>query len=342
MIETNRLYHADNLEILRSLPSESIDLIYCDPPFNTGRDFGDFTDNYSAADNQASDLMQNATFRLVWEAIRQINGQATAAYIVEMAECLAQCRRILKSTGSLYWHCDWQTSGSIQLVLDFVFKAANRRNEIVWWRNRGSKYSTRQYGHNTDTIFMYSKSNNYIFHRQYKPLTKQEARQKFTRVDENGRKFATGNLVISRTMKTGNPFYEFNGYVPKYGWMVKESTLKRMAREGRVYWSSGGRPYRKYFEDEYPGKLLSNIWLDIPPITTAKGEQTGYRTQKPQALLRRVIEASSNEGGIVLDPFCGSGTTLVAAQRLGRAWIGIDSNQRAIDVASKRLGIATA
>ena len=247
----NKLYQGDNLAILRSLPDASVDLICTDPPFNTGKDWGAFSDK--------------------WEG-------GLKGYLKFMEARVVECRRVLKDTGSLYLHCDPTASHYLKVMLDGVFGIKQFRNEIVWKRQFGINISSRKYPQEHDVILYYSYSES-VFRQEYKDLSQRHLKE-FRHLDSQGRRY------------------------------------KKASHRGN------GRPFRFYLDDS-KGRPLGTIWSDIP-FASRSNERVGYPTQKPLALLTRIIKASSNQHDIVLDPFAGSGTTLDAAHTLGRHWIGID------------------
>ena len=285
----NKVYESDNLDAMKNIDHTSIDLIATDPPFNTGKDFGEFKD--------------------IWGGLNQ--------YIAFMKPRVVQMHHILKSTGSIYLHCDSKISHYLKVMLDDIFGIENFRNEIIWQRDaagKGGKNRSKQWPRLQDVILFYSKTDRYNFKQLYKPLSKEQMAV-YTRVDSNGRRFKAVSLG-------------------KYG----EDKIEKMKQKDLVYVSKSGKQYKKYYLDEAKA-TIGSIWTDIPGfgIISQSKQRTGYPTQKPIKLYERIIEASSNEEDLVLDPFCGSGTTLVAAQNLNRRWIGIDKNKTAVTIASQRL-----
>ena len=312
----NTLYQGDNLTILREMPDASVDLIATDPPFNTGKDWGAFNDK--------------------WEG-------GLKGYLKFMEPRLIECHRVLKDTGSLYLHCDPTASHYLKVMLDGVFGIKQFRNEIVWQRiagsAKGSQHERRRLGQNTDNILWYSKTNTYLYNPIYKPLDTHEIISKFPQTDENGKRYSTTTPLFRNPSSSERPnlCYEYKGVSNPYpsGWRVCKETLIAMDNAGDIIWREGKRPLRKAYAENYKGIPVQNLWLDIP-IASMK-ERIGYPTQKPRALYERIIKASSNQGDTVLDPFAGSGTTLDAAQTLGRKWIGIDIGDEAITTIEKRL-----
>jgi site-specific DNA-methyltransferase (adenine-specific) len=361
------LYFGDNLNILREhIKDESVDLIYLDPPFNSKRAYNllfktpkghvsdaqitAFEDTWhwgDQAEREFAELLHqsNTNIAETMQALRHFLGENDVmAYLTMMANRLVELHRVLKSTGSLYLHCDPTTSHYLKIVLDTVFGPQNFRNEIIWKRRTGSSSAVHQsnkFGVCTDSIFYYTKTNESVLHPQYnfEADRYQEYIDKFFRhVDENGRRYRLDNLANPALRP--NLIYEYKGYKPpKNGWAISREKMEQWDREGRLYFpkDKNGRIQRKRFLDELKGKPVQSLWDDIEPIGAQAAERLGYPTQKPLALLERIINASSNPGDLVLDPFCGCGTAVHAAQKLGRNWIGIDITHLAISLIEKRL-----
>ena len=256
-MKTNVLHLGDNLVIMKSLPDESVDLIYCDPPFNTGKDWGEFDDR--------------------WDDL--------SGYLNFMMIRIKEVYRLLKSTGSFYLHCDPTTSHYLKVEVDKIFSRKHFRNEIIWCYTKPVVPCIKQFPNATDTILFYSKSSDWCFN-------KDDVRIPYKNNDVGGH---------LKKIKTGESLQEWKD--------------------------------RKISE----GKIPENWWVNISPIHRLKTEKVGYPTQKPIALLDRIIQVSSDVGDIILDPFCGSGTALVSANQLGRYYIGIDENPKAISISSDRL-----
>ena len=296
------LYNGDCLTLLKSWPDVCVDLIYLDPPFATGRDWYDFDDRWDGD------------------------------YISYMRERLVEMKRVLKSDGSIYYHCDVNANHSIKLMMDDIFGISQFQAEIVWKRS-SAVGGRNSYGACVDYILYYA-GRNAVFNTPYVQLSDEEMKKKFNKIDDDGRRFTTAALEVNRSMH-GGLIYEFQGYTPELGWMMKRENLEKLDADNRIYWTKTGRPYRKNYADTYLGLQVNNVWLDIP--IAPKRERTGYLTQKPLKLLERIISVSSNPGDLVVDPFAGSGTTLVAAKKLGRRCFGIDVNPDAIMIAEQRL-----
>ena len=318
----NKLILGDCLEILKTIETDSVDLIYLDPPFFSNR-------NYEVIWGDEGEIR---SFQDRWSG-------GIDHYIAWLNERVKQMYRVLKPTGSIFLHCDWHANAYIRVrILDKIFRESSFREEIIWKRQtakKGSQFEKKTFGCSTDTIFWYSKTNNYTFKIPKTQLDDDVLLKKFNKTDENKRRFRTDNIILISAMARENLIYEYKNYTPKYGWMVNKEKLEQMDNEGRLYWSATGHPYRKYFLDEYEGQEISNIWLDIP---LASGqERIGYPTQKPKKLLQRIIECTTNEGDVVLDPFMGGGTTIAVADKLNRKWIGIDQSVQAVKVTEMRL-----
>ena len=219
-----------------------------------------------------------------------------------------------------------------------VFGAENFRNEIVWKRTSAHNTTTRKLGDITDTILFYTKRNNYLFIPPRQSHSQEYVNQFYRFQEPDGRRYRLH--LVERNQALGirpNLIYEYNGYTPKWGWMMERVKLEKLDEEGKLVWSSKGRPSRKIYLDEVQQPVIANLWDDIPPISAQSAERMGYPTQKPVALLERIINASSNQGDVVLDPFCGCGTAIAAAQKLGRNWIGIDITHLAIGLIKRRM-----
>jgi len=359
----NKLYYGDNLEILRKyVPDESVDLIYLDPPFNSQRAynviFQDKTGKAAAAQIQAfedtwtwtpdaqatfDELMTGhyrAQLKDMMKAFKEFMGPSDLmAYLTMMAIRLVELRRVLKDTGSLYLHCDPTASHYLKILLDQIFNIMNFRNEIIWERIQPKGLSSQRYPVSHDTILFYYKGENSKFRPQHKAHD-QTYIDKFYRLiePESGRHYTLDNL-LNPNKNRPNLTYEFppgSGIIRVWRW-TKDRMMKAWA-EGRIIIPSGGKmPRFKRYLDEMQGTPVTDIWNDIYPVNSMAAERLGYPTQKPLALLERIIQASSNEGDVVLDPFCGCGTAVVAAEKLNRKWIGIDITYLAIWLIKNRM-----
>ena len=252
------------------------------------------------------------------------------AYLAYMAERLAFCRELLKDTGSIYLHCDPTMSHYLKLVMDAVFGRNNFRNEISWKRTisdqKGSQHAPKQWGNNTDIIFFYTKSDNYKL-KPHRPLTKEEIEAKFNKTDEKGRKYRDDSSSLFRAKSMGprpNLCYEWKGFrnPSPAGWRLCKERLEEEFQKGNIVIREDGKLERRQYPEDYRGFKPGNFWGDVPPATGK--ERRGFEIQKPLALLKRIIQASTNKGDVVFDPFCGCGTTVVAAHQLKRQFVGID------------------
>jgi adenine specific DNA methylase Mod len=364
------LYFGDNLYVLRNdIKSESVDLVYLDPPFNSKRDYNllfktpkghdsdaqitAFDDSWhwgEQAEREFAELLHQSNTdvsEMIQSLRRFLKESDMMAYLTMMANRLVELHRVLKSSGSLYLHCDPTASHYLKIVLDTVFGAENFRNEITWKRRHGfssAVHDSNRYGNCTDTILFYAKSNEAEFTPQYNRDTKdyqEYVENFFTLVDEHGRKYQATSLT--NPAYRPNLIYEYKGYKPPAnGWMITKEKMEQWDKEGRIHFpkDKNGRLRRKSFADELKGMPIQNLWDDIEQLGAHDAERLGYPTQKPLALLERVIQASSKSGDIVLDPFCGCGTAVHAAQNLGREWIGIDITHLAIGLIEKRMKFA--
>jgi site-specific DNA-methyltransferase (adenine-specific) len=337
-----RLKIQDNLEALSSIPAESVGLVYMDPPFQSGRTYdlvdaarsGEGGGRIAAFDDQWSRNrvdagstveMPEPVGRLV-RLLAQLGQRDTAAYVGWMAPRLVELHRVLKSTGSLYLHCDSSAVHHLRVLMDAIFGAANFRNEIVWKRTHAHSGS-RRYGPVHDSILFYSKSAAYHWTPQHTAYPAEYLDRYYTHEDERGR-YQLITCTAPGDRSGTRAHYLWKGKLPPPGrhWAWKIETMEELDRKGDLAHSVNGVPRRKRYTDEAPGVQLQDVWLDINRLDAHSEERVGFETQKPIALLARIIEASSKEGDLVLDPFVGSGTTLVAAELAKRGWIGIDAS----------------
>ena len=347
----NKLYYGDNLDVLRRreyFPDESVDLIYLDPPFNSSRSYNALFKSESGADSQAQitafedtwhwgetaestydDLIVDAPAKVstaVEALMNLIERNQMMAYLVMMTARLVELHRVLKPTGSLYLHCDPTASHYLKIVLDAIFGAENYRNEIIWHYDGPQRPSRRNFGAKHDVIFRYSKT------------------EKFFAAEEN---IIPESMLTASELKKYKQDDEGRYFYDTPPGDYTDQSIKRLDQEGRIRRTQSGKPRVKHFlrSDSqgrvYRRKQLHDVWHDIPSIGHAGGkERLSYPTQKPEALLERIIGASSNEGDIVLDPFCGCGTTIAAAHKLRRRWLGIDITHLAISLQKYRLADA--
>lgn len=334
----NMLIWGDNKLVMASLLKDfrgKIDLIYIDPPFDVG---ADFTLHLSIGDGNGKVEKEQSLLEAV--AYRDMWGMGTDSYLHMMYERLSLMKELLSDKGTIYVHCDWHVNSYLRAVLDDVFGQEMLRSELVWKRTIGATSIADRYRTQTDTIYIYTKTNNYIFNEQFTKdrLTQQELDQKFPLVDPVRGRYCTDNLANPDFRP--NLMYEYKGYKPPTkGWAISLEKMKKWDEEGRLHFpdNKDNRIRRKRFLNEWPGTPVQNLWDDIPPLQSQATERLDYSTQKPEALLERIINASSNEGDLVADIFCGSGTTGAVAERLGRRWIMCDLGRFAIHTSRKRL-----
>ncbi|MBK8210509.1 MAG: restriction endonuclease [Rhodospirillales bacterium] len=261
------------------------------------------------------------------------------AYLTMMAVRLLELHRVLKPAGSLYLHCDPTASHYLKILLDAVFGPTKFRNEIIWKRSHAhsdGRQGARHFGRVSDTILFYAKSDDAPFCVQFTPYDESYIDRDYRRADADGRRYRLDNIQGPGGAAKGNPFYEVMG-VSRH-WRYSKEKMQQLIDQGRIIQTRPGAvPQYKRYLDEMLGVPLQNIWTDMPGINNRSDELLGYPTQKPLALLERIIQASSNEGDVVLDPFCGCGTTIHAAEKLRRQWTGIDITHLAISLIEKRL-----
>ncbi len=318
MLTTQVIHCADNLQKLRELPAESVDLVYIDPSFDIGVDVeGTFE--------------WGDTLPVTWNSTAKVS-----QHIELMRPRVVAIREALKESGSLYYQCDWRIDAYVRIMLDDIFGRGNLHSHVIWRRDAAKHWMSRTFQNTHDSILFYSKSKEYKFNPQYLPrdVGYIESYYKYTE-PETSRRY---RLVPLTAPSKGAPHltYDFLGVTRTWRWK-KERMEEEYAKGLIVQTKAGAVPMLKRYLDEQEGVPVDNLWTDIMPLRSRSDEGTGYPTQKPLELLERIIKASTNEGDIVLDPFCGSGTSLVAAQKLGRRWIGIDISPTACQISAKRM-----
>lgn len=364
----NMLYYGDNLPILRNrdyFPSESVDLVYLDPPFNSNQDynvlFAEQDGSRSAAQIQAfTDTWRwDASARRQFDETVEAGGKAAEAlaafrslvgesdmlaYLSMMAPRLTELRRVLRLTGSLYLHCDPTASHYLKVLMDSIFGPENFRNEIIWQRTTGKSWATSKLPTAHDSVLSYQRSDDATWNLEgaftpYDPENLDEKTAgKYSHHDPYGRVYRLDNLM-SPAKDRPNLTYDFLGVTRVWRWT--KDRMQRAYDAGLVIQSGPGKvPQYKRYLDQSKGRMLNDVWADIPPLNSQAQERLGYPTQKPEVLLDRIIRTSSKPGDTVLDPFCGCGTTVAAAQKLGRRWIGIDVTHLAITLIRSRLADA--
>ena len=338
----------DNLDRLRSMDPDIVDLVYLDPPFNKQKIFvlekedsrkKSFSDIWTLDDFCMARhlIMKNNEPELhaLIEGIHAINGNDWLAYLSYMSARLLEMKRILKPTGSIYYHCDPTMSHGIKLMMDAVFGRENFRNEIVWRKTNSPKAQSSAFGEQHDIILYYTKSESFVFNKAH---TKPDEKylKSFRYEDKKGR-YQTVPLVAAGLQKSDKrKQFNFRGVVAP--WLHKKKTLEEWWVDGLIVKTNGAYRKKEYLSDS-KGKIVSDIWADddVRPLQGGAKESTGYPTQKPEALLKRIINTSSNSGDTVLDPFCGCATALAVANDLGRKWIGIDISVEVEDIIKKRI-----
>lgn len=374
-LRSNRLFYGDNLTIMRNMPSNCVDLIYLDPPFNSQRSYNliyhqltglplpeqeeAFCDAWEM-DPEKEEMVRRmpmvlreygadeglVTFWDAWIKALRNTQPHLLAYLVYMSFRLYEMRRILKPTGSIFLHCDQTASYYIKIIMDAVFNHTNYRNEIVWKRVGTVKgnfgQGAKAFGRNTDMILFYSKTDKHKFNPVFTEYTEDYLSTFYKYVDASGRRYRLISMIGPGGEAKGNPRYEVLG-VTKY-WRYSKQRMQKLIDEGMVVQTKPGAvPQRKQFLDEGKGVALQNLWDDIPSLSATSPERLGYPTQKPIALLDRIIRIATDEGDVVFDPFCGCGTSIYAAHLSNRHWIGCDIAILSVgivrDVLLKRYGL---
>lgn len=352
----NKLFFGDNLGIIREhIKDETIDLIYLDPPFNSKATYNVLFEEKDGKQSTAQITAFDDTWHwgaesvATFKEITQTAPKKTAdllkalskalgtndmlAYLVNMTIRLLELKRILKPSGSLYLHCDPTASHYLKVVMDSIFGAQFFRNEIIWKRQSAHSDSIR-YGSVHDVILFYSKSDKYTWNKIYQPYDDDYINQYYRYKDKDGRKFMSGDLGAAG-LQGGGYNYEWKGITRL--WRVPPETMQRLEDEGSLFYTRNGIPRIKRYLDEAKGIPVQDVWADLESLRSWHKERLGYQTQKPEALLERILNASSNPGDLVFDPFCGCGTTVSVAERLKRRWIGIDITHLAVALMENRL-----
>ena len=348
----NRLYFGDCLDVMREdIADESVDLIYLDPPFNSKRLYNAFiggaqwvafddTWRWHEAVDDFHDVAADVNLADTIEGLKRILGEGTQlAYLSYMTNRLRECHRVLKPTGSIYLHCDPTMSHYLKIVMDGLFQVGGFRNEIQWKRygaHNDVGQGSRHFGRVHDILLFYTKSAKQTWNQIFVPLDPEYVASTYRHIEpKSERRFTTTPMTGPGGKDKGNPVFEWNGHIR--AWRYSKETMEQLDKEGRIYYSKTGYPRRKLYLDESKGAPVQDVWNDIRSLSGAHKERLGYPTQKPLALLDRIIRASSNPGDVILDPFCGCGTTIHAAQALQRRWVGIDICVNACKVIEERL-----
>ena len=356
------VWTGDCLEIMRGMNSETVDLIYLDPPFNSNANYAApigsaaagaaFKDTWSLSDVDSEWInLIEQKHPAVHRALLAAMTDSDKSYLAYMAARLLEMPRLLKPTGSIYLHCDSTMSHYLKLLMDAVFGRRMFRNEIIWQRTSAHS-SARRYGPNHDTILFYSLSDEYCWNA---PKVQHDGRyiETFYRYEDESGRYRLSDLTAAgiRHGASGRPWRGTDPTAVGRHWAVPGGTtdpdLRKLSTQekldlldyrGRIFWpeQDGVPQYKRYFH-ELEGQHLQEVWIDISPISAQAKERVGYPTQKPLALLDRIVQASSNEGDMVLDPFCGCATTLVAADRIDRHWVGIDLSAKAAELVVERV-----
>ncbi len=333
------LFHGDNKDVLAWLLANGyrgkVDLVYIDPPFDSGADYVRQVqlrgETASKISGESHSLGEQVQYTDIW---------ANDNYLQFMYERLLLLKELLTVHGSFYLHCDWNRSHYLRCLIEEVFGMDHLKNEIVWKRT-SARSDSKTYNHIHDTIFFATKDEQFIWNEQRVPYEQEYVDRYFTMVDSQNSKRFQGTDLTARGLRrgsTGQPWRGFNPATKGNHWKYKLETLEELDAKGMIYWpENGGWPRYKYFLDDAKGVALQSIWSDLFVVNSQAQERTDYPTQKPESLVERIINASSNPGDLVLDCFCGSGTTPAVAQRLGRRWIAADINKGAIQTTSKRL-----
>jgi adenine specific DNA methylase Mod len=358
----NRLYYGDNLTVLRGvIDDESVDLVYLDPPFNSQATYNVLFRSTAGEQSRAQIEAFEDTWHWGDEAELAFDGVMTSqnsdaaemlsmraflkendmmAYLSMMAVRLLELRRVLKPTGSLYLHCDPSASHYLKILMDAIFGATNFRNEIIWKRTSAHS-SAKRYGPVHDVILFYAKSDGFRWRPQYTKYDEEYLELFFDQTDADGRRWKRMDLTGAgvRHGETGKVWRGIDVTAKGRHWAYPPSTLDAMDAAGKLHWplKADGMPRLKQYPEDLPGVPLQDIWTDIRPIHNLAADRMGYATQKPTSLIERLLSTSSDIGYVVLDPFCGCGTTIHAAQKLRREWIGIDITHLAISLIEKRL-----
>ena len=346
----NILYELDNLDVLRGMNSATVDLIATDPPFNTRRNrsgtAGFYVDNWKWGDTgilpdqwawnevhpvwleQVKD--DNPALYDVITAARSAHGDGIAAFLCFLSVRLMECRRVLKPTGQIYLHCDHTANAYIHMAMDAIFGSENFQNEIVWQRTVTRKGNLkRRLARDADVILRYSKSDDFVWNVDAVTLPydlgnlDEKTAGKYSRRDKDGRLYRLASVDAPKQDPNSNSHYELMGVTRTWRW-TKERMQEAVASGRVVQTKPGGIPQQVLYLDEQEGKTLNNVWVDIPAINSQAHERTGSPDQKPLALYERIILASSKPGDLVLDPFAGCATTIIAARKHGRRWVGVD------------------
>ena len=321
--QTGTIYCGDCLDVLRKFPAECVDLIYADPPFFS-------EEGYEILWHDGFEIR---AFEDRWKG--GINN-----YVAWMEPKLMECYRVLKNNGSMYLHCDFHADAHLRVLMDRILTTRNFKNEIIWQRTNAHPNAGKSYGRLHDVILFYTKSDEYIWNTQYVPYTDSHLTSSYRYVEpKTGRRYASRDLTASVYHASSGQVYAWKGKRPPASrvWAHSKEEMEKLDKQGKIIYSKNGYPRLKLYLDESPGVPLQDIWTDIRPVQSQATERLGYPTQKPEELLERIINTSSNPMDIVLDPFCGCGTAIVVAHQLGRRWVGIDISPTACNLMEVRM-----
>ena len=318
----NEVLCGDSSKLIKKIPDNHVNLIYLDPPFFSKR-------NYEIVTKDG----QSNSFEDKWD-------DGIESYLDFMKNILSECHRVLDKKGSLYLHCDWHASHYLKVELDKIFGYKNFRNEIVWKRHNShndTKQGSKLFGRIHDVILFYSKTTDYTWNPIYEPYSEEYTKKNYRHVEpETGRRYALGDLSGPGGRSKGNPRYNFLE-VTRY-WRFSKINMMKLYKEGKIIQTKKGNvPLLKRYLDEMPGIMLQDVWDEVKSVQVSKKESVDYPTQKPERLLERIIQISSNEKDLVMDVMAGSGSTLVASKNLGRNFIGMDINKHACKIARNRI-----
>ena len=357
----NTLYYGDNLKILRKyIPDESVDLIYLDPPFNSKRAYNVIFKDRTGKDESAQihafedtwqwtrdtqdafdEIMEGnypIPLKKVMSAFKEFLGITNMmAYLTMMAIRLVELHRVLKDTGSIYLHCDPTASHYLKILMDNIFTMENFRNEVIWKRTDAKGNVQKKYGWIHDRLLFYTKTKFWLWNQQYVEYNQEYIEQFYNKFDENGKRYQATDMTAPMSRASKGQIYTWKGYTPPASrcFVYNKEKMEELDKQGLIEYTSKGCPRFKRYLDTMIGNKCPDIWFDIK--IAPKEERLGYPTQKPIGLLERIIQASSNESDVVMDPFCGCGTAVVAAEKLGRKWIGIDITHLAVSLIKNRL-----
>ena len=358
----NTLYFGDNLDILREyVKDETVDLVYLDPPFNSNATYNvlfkaptgepaeaqaeAFVDTWhwgpEAAAGYSEVMSTGSEAAGILRALRSFFGENDLmAYLTNMTARIIELHRVMKPTASLYLHCDPTASHYLKIILDGIFGPTQFKNEVIWKRTSAHS-SAKRYGPVHDVLLFYAKGPTFTWNKLFQPYDPYYIEQFYTHVDTDGRRWRRSDLTGAGTRngETGKIWRGIDVTAKGRHWAYPPADLEKLDEEGKIHWpkKANGVPQMKRYLDEQPGTPLQDVWTDLPPLHNLAAERLGYPTQKPLSLLERIIGASSNEGDLILDPFCGCGTTVHAAHSMSRKWIGVDVTHYAVTLIENRL-----